>query len=94
MAQDQPWQRQAVHNELNRVQVADLYRYPTLHYDFHRRQFGTPRHDQGQQTSYAASENHQACRRPSPDSIAANVSRRARHLYLCPRHAQPLPMAS
>jgi hypothetical protein len=51
MAQDQPWDRQAVHDELNRVQVADLYRYPTLRYDFHRRQLGTPRHDQGQRTS-------------------------------------------
>lgn len=74
MAQDQPWDRQAVHDELDRVQadfrrlrsldaattedlargmhypvrwdpfftgymtLADLYRYPTLHYDFHRSQ--------------------------------------------------------
>jgi hypothetical protein len=72
MEQAQPWDRQAVHDELDRVQadfrrllgqatpadlargmhyptrwdpfftgymtLADLYRYPTRHYDFHRRQ--------------------------------------------------------
>ena len=56
MGQAQPWDRQAVHDELDRVQ-ADFHRlllrrrphlrapadggqarYPTRHYDFHRRQ--------------------------------------------------------
>ncbi len=58
------------------------------------RTIGGARRDQGQRTSYATSENYQACRRPLPDPIAANASRRARHLNLCPRHAQPLPAAS
>ena len=55
---------------------------------------GCRRRDQGQRTSCAASENYQACRQFLPDPVAADASRRGRNLFLCPRHAQPLPAAS